>query len=260
MEALSGSLNHADRVTPFRSYCAGLILPGGRQSVEPIASRIEPGRVQATHQSLHWWQRRTGQTRLFWPRCVRRCCQRSGKPAPSTPGSSTTPDFPRRGPIRWAWRGNIAVSLASSTIARSRSLCRWPMTRQACRSTTGCICRSHGRAIRRDEPARGSLRRNIPDQATDCVWTDPGSHCGRCAPCLRADRSRIRHRYGIPRWHDRTWDVLRRRHPVLHQPLAARRVAAADQASGRNWSPLHARAALFRAQAHLGQDARGGAA
>ena len=53
VEALSGSLNHADRVTPFRSYCAGLILPGGRKSVEPIASRIEPGRVQATHQSLH---------------------------------------------------------------------------------------------------------------------------------------------------------------------------------------------------------------
>lgn len=53
VEALSRSLGHADRAPPFRSYCAGLILPGERKSVEPMASRIEPSRVQAAHQSLH---------------------------------------------------------------------------------------------------------------------------------------------------------------------------------------------------------------
>ena len=53
VEALSASLRHADRAGPFRSYCAGLILPGERKSVEPMAARIEPGRVQAAHQSLH---------------------------------------------------------------------------------------------------------------------------------------------------------------------------------------------------------------
>ncbi len=53
VERLSASLGHADRVGPFRSYCAGLILPGHRKSVEPMAARIEPGRVQAAHQSLH---------------------------------------------------------------------------------------------------------------------------------------------------------------------------------------------------------------
>lgn len=53
VEALSASLGHADRAGPFRSYCAGLILPGERKSVEPMAARIEPGRVQAAHQSLH---------------------------------------------------------------------------------------------------------------------------------------------------------------------------------------------------------------
>src|SRR5206468_9977916 len=35
------------------SYCAGLLLPGDRKSVEPIAARVQPARVQATHQSLH---------------------------------------------------------------------------------------------------------------------------------------------------------------------------------------------------------------
>jgi SRSO17 transposase len=51
--ALAASLGHADRAAPFRSYCAGLILPGDRKSVEPMAARVEPGRVQAAHQSLH---------------------------------------------------------------------------------------------------------------------------------------------------------------------------------------------------------------
>jgi SRSO17 transposase len=38
---------------PFRSYCAGLLLPGERKSVEPMATRVRPGRVRAAYQSLH---------------------------------------------------------------------------------------------------------------------------------------------------------------------------------------------------------------
>ena len=53
MEALGGALGHADRVAPAGLYCAGLLLPGERKSIEPMAARVEPGRVQATHQSLH---------------------------------------------------------------------------------------------------------------------------------------------------------------------------------------------------------------
>jgi SRSO17 transposase len=53
VEAISAALGHADRSAPFRSYCAGLLLPGDRKSVEPIAARVQPGRVQAAHQSLH---------------------------------------------------------------------------------------------------------------------------------------------------------------------------------------------------------------
>ena len=53
VEALSTALGHADRATPFKAYCAGLILPGARKSVEPMAARVDPGRVQAAHQSLH---------------------------------------------------------------------------------------------------------------------------------------------------------------------------------------------------------------
>ena len=53
VEAITSVLGHADRVVPFQSYCAGLLLPGDRKSVEPIAARMQPGRVQAAHQSLH---------------------------------------------------------------------------------------------------------------------------------------------------------------------------------------------------------------
>jgi SRSO17 transposase len=53
VETLSSALGHADRKAPLKAYCTGLILPGERKSVEPMAARVEPARVQAAHQSLH---------------------------------------------------------------------------------------------------------------------------------------------------------------------------------------------------------------
>ena len=51
--ALAGTLAHADRKEPFGAYCRGLILPGQRKSIEPIAARVRPEQVSAAHQSLH---------------------------------------------------------------------------------------------------------------------------------------------------------------------------------------------------------------
>jgi SRSO17 transposase len=53
VEAITSVLGHADRVVPFQSYCAGLLLPGDRKSVEPMAARVQPARVRAAHQSMH---------------------------------------------------------------------------------------------------------------------------------------------------------------------------------------------------------------
>jgi SRSO17 transposase len=53
VEVLANALAHADREEPFSAYCRGLILPGERKSVEPMAARIRPERVSAAHQSLH---------------------------------------------------------------------------------------------------------------------------------------------------------------------------------------------------------------
>ena len=49
IEALTVSLGHADRDSPFRQYTTGLLLPLERKSVEPMAARVDPGRVSAAH-------------------------------------------------------------------------------------------------------------------------------------------------------------------------------------------------------------------
>ena len=53
VEGLARAAGHADRHQPLKDYCRGLLLPGERKSVEPMAARLRPDRVQATRQSLH---------------------------------------------------------------------------------------------------------------------------------------------------------------------------------------------------------------
>ena len=52
VEALAGVIGHVNRVGPLKDYCIGLILPGERKSVEPMAAVIAPTRASAEHQSL----------------------------------------------------------------------------------------------------------------------------------------------------------------------------------------------------------------
>jgi SRSO17 transposase len=53
MDGLAQAAGHADRATPLKLYCAGLLLPGERKSVEPMAARLAPDKVRRMHQSLH---------------------------------------------------------------------------------------------------------------------------------------------------------------------------------------------------------------
>jgi SRSO17 transposase len=53
LERLGAALGHADRVGPLRAYLTGLLLPGERKSVEPMAAKVDPRRVSARHQSMH---------------------------------------------------------------------------------------------------------------------------------------------------------------------------------------------------------------
>src|SRR5258706_6160119 len=51
-EGLASVVGHVDRNGPLRDYCTGLLLPGERKSVEPIAAKTAPARTTAQHQSL----------------------------------------------------------------------------------------------------------------------------------------------------------------------------------------------------------------
>lgn len=53
IERLAGAAGHADRHTPLKNYCTGLLLPGERKSVEPMAARLAGDDVRRMHQSLH---------------------------------------------------------------------------------------------------------------------------------------------------------------------------------------------------------------
>jgi SRSO17 transposase len=53
VERLGAALGHADRRAPLRAYLTGLLLEGGRKSVEPMAALVDPRHVSARHQSMH---------------------------------------------------------------------------------------------------------------------------------------------------------------------------------------------------------------
>lgn len=52
-ETMVAALGHADRAMPAKWYLQGLMLPGGRKSVEPMAARVRPQGVRSAHQSMH---------------------------------------------------------------------------------------------------------------------------------------------------------------------------------------------------------------
>jgi SRSO17 transposase len=55
MEGLATAAGHEDRHEPLKSYCKGLLLPGERKSIEPMAARLDPDpkHTQRTRQCLH---------------------------------------------------------------------------------------------------------------------------------------------------------------------------------------------------------------
>ena len=52
VDALTAVLGRGDRAGPLKDYCVGLLMPGERKSVEPMAAVVAPARVSAKHQSL----------------------------------------------------------------------------------------------------------------------------------------------------------------------------------------------------------------
>jgi SRSO17 transposase len=53
VDRLAQAVGHADRRAPLEAYLTGLLLPGERKSVEPMAAKLDPRHVSRAHQSLH---------------------------------------------------------------------------------------------------------------------------------------------------------------------------------------------------------------
>ena len=120
LDAIAGVLGHAGRVAAAQAYCTGLLLPGERKSIEPMAARLDPTHVQAKHQSLHHVV-----AQAAWDDAAVLAAVR----APVLPAIARhgpvlywivdDTSFPGRALTRWGWRGSIAVSWASRTTARA---------------------------------------------------------------------------------------------------------------------------------------------
>jgi SRSO17 transposase len=52
VEDLTSVIGHADRASPLRNYCAGLLAAEGRKGVEPTAAVTAPAQISVQHQKL----------------------------------------------------------------------------------------------------------------------------------------------------------------------------------------------------------------
>jgi SRSO17 transposase len=68
---LASVIGHAGRTKPLRDYCTGLMMPGDRKSVEPMAAITAPERTAAQHQALlHFVGQGDWSISKCWPRSV----------------------------------------------------------------------------------------------------------------------------------------------------------------------------------------------
>jgi hypothetical protein len=72
LDAIAGVLGHAGRAASAQAYCTGLLLPGERKSIEPMAARLAPPMCRPNiNRCTTWWHRRTGIMRRSWSQAIR---------------------------------------------------------------------------------------------------------------------------------------------------------------------------------------------
>lgn len=145
VEGLVSVIGHADRAKPLRDYCVGLLMPGERKSVEPMAAVTAPQRTAAQHQSLLHF---VGEGRWSDERVLAKVRQ------------MVVPAIERHGPIE-AWiiddtgfpkKGQHSVGVARQYCGQLgkqdncqlRCRCRWPTPMAVCQWPIGCIFRRLG--------------------------------------------------------------------------------------------------------------------
>src|SRR6185312_6519906 len=147
--ALVDVIGHADRATPLRDYCTGLLMPAERKSVEPIAAVTAPARVAAQHQSLlHFvgqapWSDAAVLTKVR--DLVLPAIERAG---PIKAWIIDDTGFPKKGQhsvgVTRQYCGQLGKQDNCQSLPSrkrgSRCRCHWPITMPACPLRIGFIC------------------------------------------------------------------------------------------------------------------------
>jgi SRSO17 transposase len=169
VEALTEVIGHFDRAEPLRDYCRGLLLPGERKSVEPIAAVTAPARVSAKHQSLLHF---VANAPWLNERVLGRIQELT---LPILEGSGAIEawiiddtGFPKKGRhsvgVARQYCGQLGkrdnCQIAVSPGLRRGRLYRWPIMRRACQWPGACICRWSGRPMPRAALWPASPRRS----------------------------------------------------------------------------------------------------
>jgi SRSO17 transposase len=175
IDALASVIGHADRASPLRDYCTGLLMPAERKSVEPMAAVTAPSRVAAQHQSLLHF---VGQS--TW----------SDKAVLTKVRALTLPALERSGPVE-AWiiddtsfpkKGRHSVGVTRQYCGRlgKQDNCQVAVSLSLANSEAGLPV-AYRLYLPQDwavDPVRREGRRarerHLPDQAGDRARSDPG--------------------------------------------------------------------------------------
>jgi SRSO17 transposase len=161
LDSLSGALQHGSRERPFRDYCTGLLLPGGRKRVEPMAARLAPSPTRTTHKKLLNFV----SDGAWSDAAVLAAMRRAVLAALEAHGAVRRWIVDETG---MAKKGAHSVGVARQycgelgKIENCQVLVSLPTRGRRCRSRRGSICRKRGSGAARRR--RCSARRDVPDR------------------------------------------------------------------------------------------------
>lgn len=115
---LATAAGHEDRHAPLKNYRRGLLLPGERKSVEPMAARLDPESVQPMRQSLHHLVAKAPWSdEAIWEQVRKQVLPAMQKHGPVAAWIVDDIGFPKKGTHSVGARGNTADRQANKTTA-----------------------------------------------------------------------------------------------------------------------------------------------
>ena len=180
---LGSVVGQAARMRPLRDYCTGLMLPGDRKSVEPMAARTAPARTAAQHQSLlHFVGNATWSDEDVLGKVREMVLPALEKDGPVEAWIIDDTSFPKQGKhsvcVHHQYCGQLGKQ-ANCQVAVSLSIA----DHAAFQSPIGCTCRKPGRRIVPVGRRRACRRRSSSKPSRTSRWS---RYSGRAKPVCRA--------------------------------------------------------------------------